>query len=107
MMKTKRKTNVQFVRHLMEFSRHGALMQAFLIEAIDRYARECARADPKDFDAPLLSGSAWHGCAVEVIEGLDQHYGRPDPAPATGRTALERWQKLVDSDPTLRIDSST
>ena len=78
-MKTKQKTNVQFIRHLMETSRHGALMQAFVLEAIERYAMLCSKAGAEAFDSSLLSGAAWHGCAVEVAEGLRQHYGRPDP----------------------------
>lgn len=82
-MKPKQRTNVQFIRHLMEYSRHGALMQAFVLEAIERYATLCTQADAKTFDTSLLSGAAWHGCAVEVAEGLRQHYGRPEPKPAS------------------------
>jgi ribosomal protein S12 methylthiotransferase accessory factor YcaO len=81
-MKPKQRTNVQFIRHLMEYSRHGALMQALVLEAIERYATQCAQADAQTFDASLLSGAAWRGCAVEVVEGLRQHYGRPDSKPA-------------------------
>ena len=57
-MKTKQKTNVQFIRHLMETSRHGALMQAFVLEAIERYAVLCSKAGAEAFDSSLLSGAA-------------------------------------------------
>lgn len=66
-------TNVQFVKRLMEQSRHGALMQAFVIEALSRYAKQCADADPKVFDSPMMHGEAWHGCAVEARDALNAH----------------------------------
>lgn len=69
-------TNVQLIERLMNFSRHGALMQAFVLEALGRYAKACAAADPREFDTPLLNGAAWHGCAVEASEALDLHLGR-------------------------------
>lgn len=34
----KRQTNVEFITDLMDFSRSGALMQAFVIEAIGKYS---------------------------------------------------------------------
>ena len=37
-MKAKRKTNIQVVTDLMTHSKQGVLMQAFIIEAIAKYA---------------------------------------------------------------------
>lgn len=34
------KTNVEFVTEMMEFSRYGALTQAFVLEAVDKYAQQ-------------------------------------------------------------------
>lgn len=68
-------TNVEFITDLMEHSRHGALIQAFVIHAIDQYARRVAVARPEDLDTGLVSGHAWHGCAVEVSEKLAQRLG--------------------------------
>jgi len=68
-------TNVEFVTDLMEHSRHGALIQAFVIHAIDQYARRVAAARPEELDTDLVSGHAWHGCAVEVGEKLAQRLG--------------------------------
>lgn len=68
-------TNVEFITDLMEHSRHGALIQAFVIHAIDQYARRVAAARPEDLDTGLVSGHAWHGCAVEVREKLALRLG--------------------------------
>lgn len=59
-------TNVEFVTELMEFSAHGALIQAFVMQALD---------------TPMVSGHAWHGCAVEVRDKLARRLGRNDPIP--------------------------
>ena len=69
----RRKTNTQFLKHLMEFSRSGPLMQAFVLEAVSKYADRCAAADPADFDSPLMSGAAWHACAVEAQQAMKEH----------------------------------
>ena len=68
-------TNVEFITDLMEHSNHGALIQAFVIHAIYRYAKKVAAAKPQDLDTNLLSGHAWHGCAVEVCQKLAQRLG--------------------------------
>ncbi|KQW61756.1 hypothetical protein [Variovorax sp. Root411] len=68
-------TNVEFITDLMEHSNHGALIQAFVVHAIDRYARLVSAARPEDLDTGLVSGHAWHGCAVEVCRKLAQRLG--------------------------------
>lgn len=75
-MKTTRKseTNVAFVKRIMETG--SPLRQAFVIEAIHRYADECFAAKPEDFDSQLLSGRAWHDMAREIKNECDDKYGR-------------------------------
>ena len=68
-----RKTNTEFLTDLMDFAKSGPLMQAFVIEALSKYAERCASADPAVFDSPLLSGAAWHRCAVEAKEAIAAH----------------------------------
>lgn len=70
-----RKTNTQFITDLMEFAKSGPLMQAFVLEAISKYAERCAEADPSVFDSPLMNGTAWHRCAVEARAALKSHLG--------------------------------
>lgn len=71
-------TNVEFVTDLMEFSAHGALIQAFVLQALDAYSRRVAAATPEALDTALVSGHAWHGCAVEVRRKLAQRLGEEE-----------------------------
>jgi len=66
-------TNTEAVIELMDWAKSGPLMQAFVIEAISRYARECAEHAPEVFDSPMLNGRAWHRCAVEAKEAMERH----------------------------------
>lgn len=70
-----RKTNVEVLTELMQFSRYGALAQVFVIDAIQKQARLAAAADPKKIDSPVVTGRAWVGVAIEIRDALDQHYG--------------------------------
>ena len=71
-------TNVEFVTDLMEFSAHGALIQAFVMQALEQYAKRVAAMTPEALDTPMVSGHAWHGCAVEVRDKLAKRLGRSD-----------------------------
>jgi len=69
-MQTLIKSNTQFVKDLMTRSGQGALIQAFVIEAIRHYAE-------KTQDAPVweketfISQDAWKACARECLEAID------------------------------------
>ena len=69
---SKRKTNVEFVTELMEFSNHGALMQAFVITAIQEYAETWAVQ--RLSDGGMISPNQWQACAEEVLAKLEEHY---------------------------------
>ena len=64
------KTNVEKIQELMTRSPAGPLMQAFVIEAVRRYAEEILREDmPEDNPRALVSPQAWYTCAeVAYIE---------------------------------------
>ena len=83
-------TNVEFVTELMEFSAHGALIQAFVMQALEQYARRVAETDPQALDTPMVSGHAWHGCAVEVRDKLARRLGRNDPIPPAASPTQRR-----------------
>jgi len=68
-----RKTNTEFVEHLMEFSRNGALMQLFILTAIEKYAQQVAASDLKAMEGGMISPQAWKACGVEAITELDTH----------------------------------
>lgn len=62
-----RPTNVAFVKELMEFSRFGALTQAFILQAIDQFSKQVAASDPAKYpEVGLVSPEVWIGIAKEV-----------------------------------------
>jgi hypothetical protein len=67
-----RMTNTQLVREIMNYSEHGPLIQAFVLEALRSYSEMILQNDlPENgFIAPEL----WKGCAQEVINKLDAHF---------------------------------
>ncbi|CAN7595258.1 hypothetical protein [Variovorax paradoxus] len=68
-------TNAEFVTDLMQFSAHGALIQAFVLQALDAYSQRVAATTPEALDTPFVSGHAWHGCALEVRRKLAHRLG--------------------------------
>ncbi len=80
----KRKTNIEFVKDLMNFSPYGALSQIFVIQAIEHYAKEVNQEltdkwlDENDKNEegkiPLVCNRAWRGVADNIIERLKQQY---------------------------------
>ncbi|MCF1444893.1 hypothetical protein ACI2VK_25210 [Ralstonia nicotianae] len=77
----KPKTNVDFVRELMEFSCFGPLAQMFVIDALSKWSDKIAQTPIEDlrkaFEGnPLLGAEAWQGVAREIKEKLDTHFAR-------------------------------
>lgn len=70
----KRKTNVQVVTHLMNYSAQGALMQGFILNAMEKYSKEVIASEPWS-DNSMISFAAWKACAEEVLQTLENHYG--------------------------------
>ena len=58
------KTNVEKIQELMTRSPAGPLMQAFILEAVRRYAEDILReGEPEDNPRALVSPQAWYVCA--------------------------------------------
>lgn len=66
-------TNVKRVTRLMETG--SPLMQAFVIEAIGKYAAMCLEKDAAYFDSPFMHGQAWLDCAQRAKDWSDTEYG--------------------------------
>jgi len=69
--KPKHRTNIQFITDLMSHSQQGALMQAYLIEAIHAYSKQTKVAPPWSTDNTFISESAWRACADEALEAIN------------------------------------
>ena len=70
-MKSKHKTNAQLIGDLMSHSKQGVLMQAFLIEAIAKYAEQTKVSPPWSTDNTFISEAAWRACADEALEAIN------------------------------------
>lgn len=70
-----RESNEQLVARIMDTPKSGPLMQVFVVEALRRYAEQCADADPVKLTVGPISGHAWKRCAVELKEEIARHLG--------------------------------
>jgi hypothetical protein len=70
-MKSKHKTNNQLVTELMTHSQQGVLMQAFIIEAIAKYAEQ-TKVSPPWSNQSFISEAAWRACADEALEAINK-----------------------------------
>lgn len=65
------KTNVQLVKNIMETSHFGVLSQAFVMEAIGRYAEKISEMSVEDFsENSFIDPGSWIGVAKEIKEKL-------------------------------------
>lgn len=71
MKKVKHKTNGMFIHDLMCDSQQGALMQAFVIEAIHAYSKQTKVAPPWSTDNTFISEAAWRACADEALDAIN------------------------------------
>lgn len=69
-------SNEELVADLMQYGKYGALNQAFIMTAIQKYADTVSKADPAIFDTAFMNGAAWVGCAKDIKERCDAFYGR-------------------------------
>ena len=73
----KRKTNEQLVKSIMTFSRRGALIQAFVMAALENYAKMTVEAHKQGKLQGGVFGfinpDAWADCGREILEKLEQN----------------------------------
>lgn len=74
-------TNLECLTDIMEFSRYGALAQAFVMDALSKHAERVATLPLDELqkqlgDHPLVSARAWHGVAREIHTKLEAHFSR-------------------------------
>lgn len=74
-----KKTNVQLVKSMMEFSEHGALAQMFIIDAISQKAKAVAECDPVELEKKMgpnsfIPARKWIAVAKEIQAKMDANY---------------------------------
>jgi len=68
----KTQTNIQKVNYLMTVNPGGPLTQAFILEAVRRYAAELIEAGPpEDNPRAIISPAAWHATAEALAYQID------------------------------------
>jgi hypothetical protein len=68
----KTQTNIQKVNYLMTMYPGDPLTQAFILEAVRRYAAEVVDAGPPvDNPRAIISPAAWHATAKGIADQLD------------------------------------
>jgi hypothetical protein len=68
----KTQTNIQKVNYLMIMNPGGPLSQAFILEAVRRYAAEIVAAgEPDDNPRAIISPTAWFDTAASLKNQLD------------------------------------
>lgn len=60
-------TNVEFITRMMEWGQGGALLQAFILNAVEEQAKATLTATAEELDTGLISGAAWRECAREAL----------------------------------------
>jgi len=63
------------LQDLLTFSKGGALMHAFVAEALATYSDQVL-SDESDWGNSFISKEAWQRCADEVKKEIAKNYGR-------------------------------
>ena len=71
---SKQRTTEQALVDLIRSSKTGALMQAYVVTALEKYSEPVLSAGSAHFDSSLLSGNAWVRCAQEVLDTLNRNF---------------------------------
>jgi hypothetical protein len=80
------KTNVQKITHLMTMNPGGPLAQAFVIEAVRRYAAEIVAAGkPEENPRAIICPIAWFDTGRAIAGQLD-HWSGMSPATLEGKS---------------------
>jgi hypothetical protein len=70
-----RQTDTQFVLDLMTLSKHGALSQAFVIEALASYSKLVLNSSNSDDSSLVINNKMWKAIAKEIEEKITAKYG--------------------------------
>jgi len=72
---SKHETNIEFVTRVMDFADTGPLMQAFVLQALEQYAKTVAKASDADLggDLAMVPPDVWRRCATELSAKIKEH----------------------------------
>lgn len=72
-------TNLECLKAIMNFSRHGALAQAFVMDALSKHAAHIAAMPLEELTEksgvhPMIGAAVWQAVAKEIHEKLEAHF---------------------------------
>ncbi len=73
----KPQTNLSVVTDIMEYSRFGALSQAFVMAALESYSEQVIATPDEQVSNGLLPAGVWKGIAEETLQKLEATGYRP------------------------------
>ena len=74
------KTNLSVVTDIMDFSKYGALSQAFVMAALEEYSLSVMATPEENLSNGLLPAGVWRGIADETLQKLRANgYGKVEP----------------------------
>lgn len=71
----KRETNAEFFARMMNFSGHGALMQAFIIQGLLQWAEKVVAEQDQIPENSFVAKEAWVGCAYALRNEINDRLG--------------------------------
>lgn len=70
------KSNDDLMHYIMNFSKHGALAQVFVVEALRYYSEQITKhGEPKEDLSSFVSPVIWYKIGLEINEILEIKYG--------------------------------
>ncbi|MCS6500747.1 hypothetical protein NYD60_12045 [Burkholderia thailandensis] len=79
-------TNLDCLTNIITFSRHAALAQAFVMDALSKHAAHIAGMPLDELkarfcDYSMISADAWQSVARQIHEALEAHFADQSPLP--------------------------
>lgn len=65
-------TNEQVISKLMNFSKTGPMMQAFIMEGLRTYAEQVKAADLSHMEGGFINPEVWKNCAIEYLQEIEK-----------------------------------
>lgn len=65
-------TNVEFITELMEFSRNGPVIQAFVLQSLEVYAKTVIERQEEIDEGGFISRRLWVACAEEIVKKIEE-----------------------------------
>ena len=102
MPRRKYETNQDLINRLMKFSKTGALMEMFIIDALEKQSRAVCdffEENPERLnDNWFINPQAWKACAEEILKAFEERNARNFPEKEKETPKADPRQDCLDFD---------